>query len=231
LKKNLVQNKALRASRIGVFAALYAVASLIPISMFIGAPSFLALNLIVTPTIAILLSPVEALFASLFGGIIAFYIAPIQVMFGPYTILLPVAGATFGSLTYHETKRGALTSALFLAVAISAYLIKNYPFPYFIVPHSLAIILALLSSFKGMTPLQVKIPMYAYVSTMAEQGMMMIFAVHLLGLPWQVFTGVLPLMIYERVIGTAGATFIVFGLNRSFSSYLNSMSKKTVVSK
>ena len=214
MTKNIISTKALRASRIGVFAALYAVTSLIPISMFIGAPSFLALNLVMTPAIAILLLPIEALFASLFGGIIALFIAPMQAMFGPYTILLPVAGATFGSLTYHKTKLGASISALYLAIAISAYLIRNYPFPYFIILHSLAILVALASSFKSMTPLRVKIPMYAYVSTMCEQGMMMILAVHLLGLPWHVFLGILPLMVYERVIGTIGATFIVLGLAR-----------------
>jgi len=219
LNKNHVPNSALRASRIGVFAALYAATGLIPVSMFIGAPSFLALNLIITPVIAILLSPFEALFASLFGGIIAFYIAPMQVMFGPYTILLPVAGATFGSLSYHKRKLGASISALFLAVAVSAYLIKNYPFPYFIVPHCLAMLIALLSSLKKMTPVQVKIPMYAYVSTMAEQGMMMIFAVYLLGLPWQVFPGILPLMVYERIVGTIGSALVILALVKAMPKY------------
>jgi hypothetical protein len=207
-------NKALRASRIGVFASLYIVTSLVPISMFIGAPSFLALNIIITPTLALLLSPLEALFASLFGGVIAFYIVPSQAMFGPYTILLPIAGATFGSLTYHKSKGGTFASSLFLAFAISAYLIKNYPFPYFVIPHLIAIVVAILSLFQKMTPFHVKIPLYAYVSTMAEQGMMMIFAVHLLGLPWQLFVGILPLMLYERIIATIGATLIILALTR-----------------
>jgi len=219
LNKNPVQNKALRASRIGVFAALYATTGLIPISMFIGAPSFLALNLIITPVMAVLLSPFEALCAALFGGIIAFYIAPMQAMFGPYTILLPVAGATFGSLTYHKARKGALTSALFLAVAVSAYLIKNYPFPYFIVPHCLAMLIALLSSLKKMTPVRVKIPMYAYVSTMVEQGMMMIFAVYLLGLPWEVFPGILPLMVYERIVGSVGSALVILTLVKTVPKY------------
>jgi hypothetical protein len=231
LTKNIVSTKALRASRIGVFAALYAVTSLIPISMFIGAPSFLALNLVMTPAIAILLLPIEALFASLFGGIIALYIAPMQAMFGPYTILLPVAGATFGSLTYHKAKLGASISALFLAIAISAYLIRNYSFPYFIIPHSLAILVGFASSFKSMTPLRVKIPMYTFVSTMCEQGMMMIFAVHLLGLPWQVFPGILPLMVYERVIGTIGASFIAFGVARFAPTYFRGIISKSGVGK
>lgn len=219
MKNKTTSVKALKVAHVGVFAALYAVTSLIPISMFIGAPSFLALNLVITPVIAILLSPIEALFASLFGGIIGFYMAPMQAMFGPYTILLPVAGATFGSLTYHKTKLGASIGSLYLIAAILAYLTKNYPFPYFIIPHSLAIILALASSLKSMTPLHVKIPMYTYVSTMCEQGMMMVFAVYYLSLPWQVFPGILPLMIYERIVGAFGGSLIIFALLKAVPKY------------
>jgi hypothetical protein len=215
----IVNAKAIRTSKIGVFAALYVVTSLMPISMFIGAPSFLALNLIITPVMAILLSPVEALFASLFGGVVAFYVAPMQAMFGPYTILLPIAGATFGSLTYHKARLGASATTIFLIIAISAYLVKNYPFPYFVVPHSIAIILVLVSAVRKMTPLHAKIPLYTYVSTMTEQGMMMIFAVHLLGLPWEVFVGVLPLMVYERIVGTLGAAIITISLLKILPKY------------
>lgn len=219
LTKDTASTRAVRASKIGVFGALYVATSLIPISVFIGAPSFLGLNLVITPVIALLLPPMEALYASLFGGLIAFYVAPMQAMFGPYTILLPIAGATFGSLTSHRTKLGTLTSALYLVVAISAYLIKNYPFPYFTVPHLLAILVALAGSFKSKVPLRTKIPMYTYVSTMCEQGMMMILAVYLLGLPWPVFPGILPLMIYERAIATAGASSIVLGIIRFMPKY------------
>lgn len=213
-------NNALKASRIGVFASLYVITSLVPISMFIGAPSFLALNLIITPVIAVLLPPLEAFFASLFGGIIAFYVSPSQAMFGPYTILLPVVGATLGSLTYHKAKKGALTTSIFLVVATTAYLIKNYPFPYFVVPHSVAIVFAVISTFKKMTSLHLKIPLYTYISTMTEQGMMMIFAVHLLGLPWELFIGILPLMIYERIVATVGASLIVVTLTKFLSKGL-----------
>jgi hypothetical protein len=220
LNKNPAHDRALMVSRIGIFGALYAITSLIPISMFIGAPSFLALNLIITPIIAIVLFPIEALAASLFGGVIAFYVAPMQAMFGPYTIFLPVVGATFGSLIYHKARLGALAGAAFLALAISAYLVKNYPFPYFIVPHSIALGLALLSCFKKMTPPQVKVPLYAFVTTMAEQGMMMILAVYLIGLPWQVFPGILPLMIYERIIGTIGGTLLILSIMKAVPKYI-----------
>jgi len=159
------------------------------------------------PTVAILLTPLEAFFTGLFGGIIASYIAPFQVMFGPFTILLPVAGSTFGSLAFHRGKSGALIATLFLTSSIFAYLIKNFPFPYFVIPHSIAIIILILMIFlREKNPSGLKISLYAFVSTMCEQGAMMIFAVHLLSLPWQAFIGILPLMIYERLIGTVGAT-------------------------
>jgi len=209
--------RAIVPARIGVFAALYVVLSLVPISGFIGAPSFLALNLIITPVIAILLNPFEAFLASFFGGVIAFYVAPFQAMFGPFTITLPIAGSTFGSLAYHKGKLGALTTTLFLVVAISAYLIKNFSFPYFVMPHLTAIFVVLTISFRTRASLSLKMPLYAFVSTMCEQGMMMIFAVHLLGLPWQVFVGILPLMVYERLVGTIGATILAVSLMRIVS--------------
>ena len=216
-KPNINKAKSLRIARIGVFSALYVVTSLIPISMFIGAPSFLSLNLIVTPTIAAILSPTEALFAAVLGGTIALYFIPGQAMFGPFTILLPVAGATFGSIAFHKQKTGALAPSIFLAIAILTYLIKNYMFPYFIIQHTLAIILASISCLLNKRKsFRILLALYAFVSTMCEQGMMMIFAVHLLCLPWQAFIGILPLMIYERLIGTAGGTILIIALQKFF---------------
>jgi len=217
--------ESLRAARIGIFAALYVALSIIPISVFIGASSFLTLNLIITPVIAILLSPFEAFLSSLFGGIIAFYVAPLQAMFGPFTILLPIAGSTFGSLAFHKGKRGGLAAACFLLIATFSYLVKNFLFPYFVAPHLIAAVLALAATFKRMTPTSLKAPLFAFVSTMCEQGMMMIFAVYLLGLPWQAFIGILPLMVYERVVGTIGATLLAIPLMSIISKYVHKEEK------
>ena len=204
-----------------MFAALYVVTSLIPISLFIGAPSFLALNLVITPIMALLLSPIDALASSFIGGLIGIYIAPAQAMFGPFSILLPVAGATFGSLAYHKGKTGNSVASLFLIFSILAYLIRNYPFPYFVTPHLVALCIVSVAIFRKMTPLKWKIPLYTFVATMCEQGMMMIFAVHMLGLPWQVFTGILPLMIYERFVGAIGGTLLFFSLMKTVPHLLN----------
>jgi len=219
LKANINRISALSVSRISVFAALYVVTSFIPISMFIGAPSFLALNLILAPTIAILFSPIEAFLSALFGGVIGLYVAPMQAMFGPFTILLPVAGATFGSLAFHKKKLGLIT-VFFLLISISAYLIKNSPFPYFVAPHLLAVFITILGFVKKINSTRVRIPLYTFVSTMCEQGMMMIFAVHLLGLPWQVFPGILPLMVYERIVGAIGGMLIILAIRKAIPNYI-----------
>ena len=214
------RSSSLKVSKIGIFSALYVVTSLIPISIFIGAPSFLALNLIITPTMAIILSPIEALMASLIGGLISIYVAPSQAMFGIFSILLPIAGATFGSLLFNKGKIGCLLAGGFLVLSITAYLIKNYSFPYFVLPHIAALGIVSISILRSMTPLKVKIPLYTFASTMCEQGMMMIFAVHLLNLPWQVFPGILPLMLYERLVGTIGASIVYFSLKKTIPKYL-----------
>jgi len=219
VKDNTHELNSVRIAKIGIFGALYVVTSFIPISMFIGAPSFLALNLLITPVIAILLFPVEAFLTSLFGGVLSFYAVPSQAMFGPYTILLPVCAATFGSLTYHKGKLGALVTASFLTGSILAYLVVNYSFPFFVAPHELAVLLTVVSMSGRLTLDKIKIPIFAFITTMSEQGMMMILAVHLLRLPSEVFVGILPIMLYERIFALIGATLIIFGLIKGIPNH------------
>jgi hypothetical protein len=213
------ESLSLRTSRIGILSALYVVTGFIPISVFIGAPSFLALNLILIPTMAHLLQPIEAFSAALIGGLISLYLIPSQAIFGLFSILLPIAGATIGSLTIHKGKLGSLIGSAFLGISILAYLIVNFSFPYFTLPHILALGILVISLFRDMTNLKIKIPIHAFISTMCEQGMMMILAVHLLKLPWSVFIGILPLMIYERILATIGASILVMTIIRTTSFF------------
>ena len=224
---NRNRNAALRASKMGIFAGLYAVTSLIPISVFIGASSLLSLNLIITPAIALLLTPIEAGAAALIGGLLALWIAPWQAMFGPTTLLLPLAGAFFGSMVSHKRRIGSPLAAIFLATVVLSYLVSRSEFPYWIAPHVLAIILAGVSVFS--TPLKVRVPLNAFVATMYEQAAMLAQAVYVLELPAVVFMTAFPLMLYERIIGTSGALIIVFGFARyvrvNLGSILNAVEK------
>ncbi len=212
-----IQNKALRASRIGLFAALYAITSLVPISVFLGASSLLTLNLLVTPAIAILLTPIEAGFTALIGAILALYLAPFQAIFGIPTILLPVAGAFLGSLTYHKFKLGIITS-IYLGVTSVAFIIKIPEFPYWVALHVTALVLAATS--KLFTSRKIRIPVHTFIATMAEQATMMMLATYVLQLPWFVFAMAFPLMVYERFIGTIGGALIVYAFLKTASQYL-----------
>ncbi len=204
---------------IALFAALYAATAMIPISTFIGAPSWLGLNLIITPVIALTLLPQHAFLSALIGGIISLMIAPSQAMFGPLTILLPVAGATFGSFVHHSDKDQHLIPVPFLFAAICVYEF-NINYDPFIWPHFIALVLAMLSVIyrDEMPPTQrlfkLKIPLNAFISTMCEQAMMMIMAVLILQLPSAAFIGILPLMLYERIAATVGASILAVAVKK-----------------
>lgn len=203
----------------GVFAGLYAATSLIPISVFIGASSLLSLNLIITPAIAILLTPKEAGGAALIGGLLALWMAPWQAMFGPTTVLLPFAGAFFGSMVFHKWRIGSPMAAIFLAAVVLAYLSSRSEFPYWIAPHIVAIILVGVLIFS--TPLKIRFPLNAFVATMCEQASMLVQAVYVLELPVGVFLTAFPFMLYERIIATVGASVIVLSLYKILPAYFN----------
>jgi hypothetical protein len=205
-------------ARIGIFAALYAATSTVPISMFIGAPSFLGLNLIITPAIAILLSPLDAFSASLIGAFISLYVAPSQAMFGPFTILLPVVGSTLGSVTFHKPKFGIIAAGYLLSVAIF-YVIARPEFPYWIIPHIFAAFIAAVLSIINLSTKRLQIPAYAFVSTICEQATMLIGATLILSLPWIVFATAFPLMIYERFVATLGGSIIAYAIFKSIPKY------------
>ena len=217
MRRNATRSEVLRTSSIGVFAALYTIASVVPISVFIGASSLLTLNLIVTPVIAILLTPIEATSAALIGALLALWISPHQAMFGPATLLLPVMGAVCGSLVFHKPKFGVPISAGFLLAAILAYLATRSQFAYWISPHVLALVLA--GSLPVFTSSKYRVPIASFISTMCEQAVMMILAVYVLQLPAFVFVSAFPLMLYERAIGTAGAVSIAFACARFAPAY------------
>jgi hypothetical protein len=123
---------------------------------------------------------------------------------------MPVTAATLGSLAYHKQHMAAVVSVFLLLVV--AFFLINVPFFFWIVPHVLALSLA--SSFWLYKKENVvRLSIYAFITTMVEQGMMMVlvifFLLDLSALPWQViFPVALPLMVGERIVGTVGSTVL-----------------------
>lgn len=198
---------------ISILAALYIVTSFIPVSMFIGAQSFLSLALIITPIIAVTLEPIQALTCSAIAGIVMAFINPSSATFGLLTPLLPIMGATSGSIIYHkQTKLLALT-ILFLVGTILFYTVNRPEFPYWIIPHALAVILAITTRF--IKRKEVELIFSTFTATMCEQAAMLLLAVGILNLPTQVFQAAFPLMLYERSLATIGGWLILISLRKA----------------
>jgi len=93
-------------------------------------------------------------------------------------------------------------------------------FPYWVIPHIVGAIIVGGLNFKNPIPDKVKIPLYAFISTICEQATMLIGALFILSLPWTIFAAAFPLMLYERLIGTIGGTLLtysfVFKMQRVF---------------
>jgi hypothetical protein len=198
---------------VSILAALYIVASFIPVSMFIGAQSFLSLALIITPLIAVALEPIQALTCSAIAGIAMSLINPSSATFGLLTPLLPIMGATSGSIIYHRKTKLLALPLLFLAGIILFYTTSRPEFPYWVIPHGIAILAAIATRFTKRQ--EITIALTSFVATMCEQAAMLLLAVGILALPTPVFQAAFPLMLYERTIGTIGGWLILIALRKA----------------
>lgn len=204
-------------TKIAVLAAMYVVMSFIPVSIFIGAGSFLSLSLVITPVIAVLLTPLEALICSVISGLIIVILNPGAAMFGVLTVLLPTSGSVCGSLIV-RLRGGSLIVSIFLLGIIGFYITYRGSFISWIVPHMIALILVLGSSLIEKKFLTVYI--IPFISTMCEQGAMLILAIGFLQLPVVVFQTAFPLMLYERTFATLGGMLLIIALRRVVPQYV-----------
>jgi len=204
--------KVRRISLMAMLSIVYVLCTLIPISPFIGGPSLLTLNLIIVPTVALILSPVEAFITSLIGSLITLWAVPMALanIFGPSVILLPVLGSTMGSLSKY--KAGKIIVGPYLVFCIFGFIHAIPEFPYWIAPHMLAVILCPVTEF--IKNQKLKIVIIAFVSTMCEQAIMMMLAVYQVQLPWQVFAVAFPFMIYERTLATIGGSILTLAISK-----------------
>jgi len=203
--------KSTQVSRIAILSALYVVLSFIPVSMFVGAGSFLSLSIVVTPIIAFLLSPYDALLCSGVSGLIVTMLNPGSAMFGIFTVLLPVFGAVGGSISFRINK-GVILTSIFLTITILFYLYTRSGFIFWIIPHIVALLMLVTMSFFKTN--RYRLRLLPYVATMCEQSIMLLMAILILKLPVLVFQVAFPLMIYERIFATIGSSIIISSLDR-----------------
>jgi uncharacterized membrane protein len=209
--------KTTELSKIAVLSALYVVCSFIPISIFLGAQSFLSLAIVIVPIMSVLLRSREAFVSSIIGGLILLIVNPGANMFGFLTILLPLIGVTAGSLLYNN-KKGAIAPIGVCLISVLYYLTQRSEFPFWIIPHIVAIVMT--GTFFFNNKFKSNFFAISFITTMCEQSVMLILAVSFLGLPVIVFQAAFVLMLYERAFASLGGGVVLFFIKKSMPNLI-----------
>lgn len=105
---------------IAIWAAVYAVASILPAIPLVGGGTFGAQEFIL-PLAGILFGPIGGAIAAGLGGLIASFIGPATAYFGVFTFYSHAIGAFVAGLLMQNTKTSRLISLALLIVAMAAW--------------------------------------------------------------------------------------------------------------
>ncbi len=192
------------------FAAVYIVSTFIPVSVFIGGAGFITLEIVMVPVIAAILWPLPATITIIVGSLgTALFGTGVYPVFGFFGLLVPVIATVLGSLAFHH-RLGALFPwgyVLLGAVYYIAFSKGGTPLwlaPYAIVVFSLPITLKATG-----TRLIVFLSLY---TAMSWQVTLNVLSISVAGLLDGFWTGVTPLMFFERTVATAGGSAVIIAL-------------------
>lgn len=197
-------------SKVAALSALFVVASVIPISSFIGGAGFISLSLIFVPVMAYLFKPKAAALSALVGCAVV-YVLQIGIgpIFGPVSLLIPPAGAVLGSVSF-RSRVGTLASCVYVLLGGAIYTVMSGGTMLWLVPY-----LAVLASL----PLVVystrwRILALCFYSTMCELSTMTLASITILKLPSTLWLIICPFMFYERTVATVGSFLLISGLRK-----------------
>lgn len=211
----------------GMFAGLFAISTLIPVSVFIGGAGFITLEIVLLPIIAFLLEPWQAFGAALFGSAVAYAfglgLAPV---FGPFSLLISPLAAYLGSVAFHyDEKWFKWSSPIWLALPLSYigfgiiyYLLYSKGPVVWLTPYALAVIAVLYRPFaKDVTG---KIAIGCLATAICEQVGMNVASISLAGLVGPIWLAIAPFMFTERTIATVGSLLAIKAVLRMKPPFL-----------
>lgn len=197
-------------SKIAGLSALFVVASVIPISSFIGGAGFISLSLVFVPVMAFLLKPkaaaVSALVGSMVGYVLQIGIGPI---YGPVSFLIPTVGAMLGSIGF-RSRVGAMIPWGYVLFGGAFYFFLSggtllWLVPYLVVLASLPLVIF---------PSRWRIMILCFYATMCELATMTLASITILQLPGSLWSLISPLMFYERTVATVCSFLLISGLRK-----------------
>lgn len=225
-----------------ILAAIYGVATTIPISTFLGAfgvtSTAIGFSICIAPLFGIILGPRRGFAYGLVGGIIQAALAPVVptaglVLLNPPIVLGPAVSGLFTGLALRKST--PIFAASYLTIIIVLYEIPNYTAWWFMLPYGLAVLVALFLQIhqiefdpnrEGLGRYLQVLP-YAFIGTMTDFSMMTMGAVYLLNIPAFVFgTAIFPFMLAERTAATVVSSIIAFVVLATFRGALASQESR-----
>ena len=218
-----------------ILAAVYGMAALVPLSVFIGGSGAITVAICIAPLFGILLGPWRGFVFGLVGGIVAALIAIEHL--AVWTMLFgPAATGLFTGLCYQpSTKVGRITipgpaiAFVFLLIMTFLYEIPNFTAWWFMVPHFSGGIIALILQIRSINfdPTREGVFKYlqylplVFIGTMVDQSIMMLGAVYIIQIEAYAFGYVIfPLMLVERIIATLVCIIITSAVLKAFEHEL-----------
>lgn len=203
-------------SQMAALSAIFVIASAIPVSAFIGGAGFVTLGIVLVPVIARILKPKAALISGVAGSLavygLQFATAPV---FGLYSLLIPTSGIFLGSIAFHH-KIGPIapwTYVLFGAIFYAAFSGGGYLWlaPYLLVLVTFPLVLRMN---------RFRLPLLCLYSAMCELVTMTLGSISILRLPGPLWNVIVPFMLYERAVATAGSFLVISGVGKAMPGFI-----------
>lgn len=216
-----------------IWAAVYAVALLIPFSQFIGGAGFITLGIIMVPVFCKMLKPISAMGAGIFGMVIAASVgAAIVPVYGLFSFLIPLTAGLLGSLAFHY-RWGAVPGIIFLGLCGFLYATYSGGTLLWIVPYAIAIIAGIgamvIYNFKKQNATFSKTSWLLitgfciFLTTTIENATMNLGSVFILKLPGDLWTVITPVSILERTIVLVLSFVILVALWKRFGGKIKEL--------
>ena len=198
-------------SQTAVLTAIFVVASVIPLTAFIGGAGFITLGIVFVPVLGCILKPRASLIAALTGSVCIYVLqmatAPV---YGPYSLLVPTSGIFLGSVAFHNRLGGLAAWAYVFFGALYYWTFSGGTYawlaPYFLVLVSLPF---------ARRPSKIRVPLLCLYSTMCELTTMTMGSVYILRLPGPLWALITPFMFFERTVATSGSATLLAALRRT----------------
>jgi len=207
--KRALETKVL--SKIAGLSTIYAVASLIPISAFLGGAGFITLGIVIVPVIAYLLRPKAAFVSGLVGSLVV-YVLQIGVgpVYGLVSLLIPTLAAMFGSTGFHS-KTGVMLPWGYVLFGGLFYFYTSAGTLLWLLPYLLVLVSLPLALLGG----RWQVLVLCLYTTMCELVTMTLASITILHLPGALWALITPLMFYERGFATVGSFLVITGLRKA----------------